>query len=109
MKLLFDHNLSPKLVQRLEDIFPQSLHVRDINMQKAPDLEIWNYAKEHGYTIITKDTDFYQRSVYFGHPPKIIWLKIGNSSVKEIEEYIRSNSISINTFFQKEIESLLVL
>jgi len=78
-------------------------------MQKAPDLEIWNYAKEHGYTIITKDTDFYQRSVYFGHPPKIIWLKIGNSSVKEIEEYIRSNSISINTFFQKEIESLLVL
>ncbi len=109
MKLLYDQNLSPKLTQRLQDIFPESVHVRDLNMQKAKDLEIWNYAKEHGYSIVTKDTDFYQRSIFFGHPPKIILLRIGNASVKEIEEYIRSNSISINTFFQKEIESILIL
>jgi predicted nuclease of predicted toxin-antitoxin system len=46
MKLLFDENLSPKLPNRLSDIFPNSLHVRDVAMKATIDLIVWDYAKD---------------------------------------------------------------
>ncbi|MEX0271938.1 DUF5615 family PIN-like protein [Leptolyngbyaceae cyanobacterium UHCC 1019] len=35
MKLLFDENLSTKLPNCLSDLFPNSLHVRDVGMKAA--------------------------------------------------------------------------
>ncbi len=68
MKLLFDQNLPPRLVKTLEDIFPNSLHVREIAFVEATDTEIWNYAKDYDLTIVSKDTNFQQRSLLLGHP-----------------------------------------
>ncbi|HEX5085273.1 MAG TPA: DUF5615 family PIN-like protein [Blastocatellia bacterium] len=77
MKLLFDQNLSSKLVKSLADLFPDSLHVKDLGMQQTDDRLIWERAKQDGLTIVSKDSDFYQKAVLFGHPPKVIWIKRG--------------------------------
>lgn len=63
MKLLFDQNLSPDLPQKLADIFPDSIHVRNVGMREATDMEIWNYAKQNDFAIVSKDSDFQQRSL----------------------------------------------
>lgn len=68
MKLLFDQNLSPRLPRRLADLYPDSLHVREIGLRKATDTEIWEYAKQSGLAIVSKDADFQQRSLLYGHP-----------------------------------------
>ena len=55
-------------------------------------------AAEKGYTIITKDADFRQRSFLFGPPPKVIWIGLGNCSTKQIAELIRKRVQEIEAF-----------
>ena len=109
MKLLFDQNLSPALPQQLADIFPDSVHIRNIGMRDATDTEIWNYAKENDFTIVSKDSDFQQRSLLYEHPPKFVWLRVGNCPVETIEELLRKHSVSIHTFGLDETKSHLLL
>ena len=109
MKLLFDQNLSPQLTQKLADIFPNSVHIRNIGMRDATDTEIWNYAKQNDFTVVSKDSDFQQRSLLYGYPPKFVWLRVGNCPVKTIEELLRKHSISIHTFGLDEAKSHLLL
>ena len=72
MKLLFDQNLSPRLPRILADIYADSIHVREVGLRDADDSEIWEYAKTNGYAIVSKDSDFQQRSLLRGAPPKFI-------------------------------------
>ena len=109
MKLLFDQNLSPRLSRLLADIYPQSVHVREIGMREADDFEIWEYAKANGYAIVSKDSDFQQRSLLLGAPPKFIWLRVGNCTVKRTEDLLRSYSVAIHTFDLDESKSHLML
>jgi predicted nuclease of predicted toxin-antitoxin system len=78
MKLLFDENLSPKLPNRLSDLFPNSLHVRDVGMKATIDPIVWDYAKDNNLMIVSKDADMHDLSLVFGSPPKVIWLRLGN-------------------------------
>lgn len=71
MKLLFDQNLSHRLVGRLSDIYPESIHVREVGLHDADDLAIWQYAGAHGYAIVSKDSDFQQRSLLHGDTAEI--------------------------------------
>lgn len=91
MKLLFDQNLSFRLPQRLSDIFPNSAHVRTAELDRATDDEIWEYAKQRGYCIVSQDADFAERSRLYGAPPKVIWLRCGNRTPLEIENILRRN------------------
>ena len=91
MKLLFDHHLSPSLVARLADLFPDSDHVWNVGLHDVPDTVVWAYAKEHGFTVVSKDADFSEISMELGYPPKLIWLRIPNWTTDEIEELIRSS------------------
>jgi predicted nuclease of predicted toxin-antitoxin system len=68
MKLLFDQNVSHRLVGRLADIYPDSLHVREVGLRDAGDADIWEYAKRNDFVIVSKDSDFQQRSLLYGHP-----------------------------------------
>jgi len=72
MKLLFDQNLSSALVSRLSDLFPESIHVKNVGVMQSDDGVIWSYAREHGFTTVSKDSDFQQRSLLFGAPPKVV-------------------------------------
>lgn len=90
MRLLFDQNLSYRLLPALEDLFPGSLHVHLLGLAEADDLSIWNYAKEHQLIIVTQDSDYSDWNKLRGAPPKIIWLRCGNASVDQIHSKLRS-------------------
>ena len=68
MKLLYDENLAPSLVEELADIFPESLHVREVGLKAVPDPVVWAYAATAGYMIVSKDADFRQRSFLYAIP-----------------------------------------
>ncbi len=97
------------MVGALADQFPNSSHVNLVGLASATDLEIWAYAREHDFTVISKDDDFRSLSLVNGAPPKVIWLRIGNASTAAIESFIRSALVKIRTFEISAEESLLVL
>jgi predicted nuclease of predicted toxin-antitoxin system len=70
MRLLLDHNLSPKLIDRLADVFADRSHVTLHILDKASDTEVWNFARDNGFTLVTKDSDFYDLSLLRGVPPR---------------------------------------
>jgi len=109
VKLLFDENLSPRLAGVLADIYPGSSHVHQCGLGSTDDSAIWQYAKENGFTIVSKDSDFQEASVLRGHPPKIIWLRAINCSSDEIEDLLRAAAPIITWFIQEGEESCLVL
>ena len=98
MKLLFDENLAPVLVELLSDIYPSSAHIRDIGLKSSPDSELWAHAAQAGYTIVSKDADFRQRSFLYGHPPKVIWIRRGNCSTRRIAALLRERRAEIEAF-----------
>lgn len=109
MRLLFDQNLSPRLTESLQDLFPQSLHVRAAGLGSADDAVVWAYARDHDLTIVTKDSDFRQMSFTFGHPPKVVWIRRGNCSTLEIESLLRDRCDDLLSFHRDEQGSFLAL
>ncbi len=109
MKLLFDNNLSHKLVSSLKDIFPDSTHVRIFGSIRDSDEKIWKYAKENNYTIVSQDDDFNHLSGLYGSPPKLIWLKLGNTTTIKIEKLLRVNFLSIKSFIENPKEDCLII
>jgi len=96
MKLLFDQNLSPKLVKSLEDIFPNSIHVFPLGLDESDDTKVWEYARDNDFTLVTKDADFGDLSILRGFPPKVIWIRRGNCKTSDIEAILRKNFDAIN-------------
>jgi predicted nuclease of predicted toxin-antitoxin system len=84
VRLLLDQNLSPRLLSALRDLYPNSVHVRDVGLGAADDETVWRYAGQHRFVIVSKDADFHERSFVFGHPPKVVWIRRGNCSTDEI-------------------------
>ena len=78
MKLLLDQNLSFRLLEKLEPVYPGSTQVKFVSLDQADDFAIWRFARDNGFTIVTQDSDFHELSLIYGSPPKIIWLKCGN-------------------------------
>ena len=109
MKLLLDENLAPKLAKVLSDIYPGSRHVSECALQSASDQAVWEFAKTNGFVIVSKDSDFEQRSVLRGFPPKVIRVRLGNCSTRDVERVLRDFSVVIHTFYNDAIESILVL
>ncbi len=98
MKMLLDHNLSPRLIGRLADIFADSSHVTYHALDEADDFVVWQFAYDNGFTLVTKDSDFYDLSLLRGFPPKVIWLRIGNCTTSAIEELLRAYQQEISLF-----------
>ena len=109
MKLLFDQNLSPRLCDRLRDIWTDPVHVRTVGLATADDSTIWTYAQRHGFTIVSKDGDFSGRASLYGAPPKVIWLTVGNCSTDEIEWRLREHRERIEAFAFDPDTALLVI
>ena len=109
MKLLFDENLSPRLVQALEPAYPGSTHVRALGLRDATDGAIWELARQEAYAIISKDNDFRQLSFLHGAPPKVIWLSVGNAETEAILRFLRSQRLEIQAFEGDTEASLFVL
>ena len=109
MKLLFDENLSHKLVRLLADLFPGSIHVREVGLKAADDPVVWEYAKNNGLMIVSKDSDMHQRSFVFGYPPKVVWVRLGNCSTSDVERLMRRHFDAIKSFYEDDYASFLSL
>jgi predicted nuclease of predicted toxin-antitoxin system len=109
VKLLFDENLSPRLVDTLSSLYPHSAHVHQCQLGSSEDSAIWDYARANGFTIISKDSDFQERSILFGAPPKVVWLRVKNCTSAEIGAMLRAAFPAIKKFIQDDAETCLIL
>jgi predicted nuclease of predicted toxin-antitoxin system len=109
MKLFFDHNLSPRLVQRLVDLYPSASHIALVGLERASDTLVWTYAQTNDYVIVTKDSDFNDLSVLRGFPPKVIWLQLGNCTTHDLEAALRRNHRAIADFASDPTVGVLVI
>lgn len=109
MKLLLDQNISWKLTEKLQDQFPGITHVKTLLSTAASDHDIWSFAKDNNFAIVTKDDDFEQRSVLEGQPPKVIWIRLGNCRTREIESLLIYSEKIINAFLDDPEKALLPL
>jgi len=98
MKLLFDQNISYRIIKLLSKSFPKSKHISEVGLQDSTDTNIWEYAKSNGYAIVTFDSDYYNLSLIKGCPPKIIWLRIGNATTKKIASTLEEDVELISLF-----------
>jgi len=109
LKLLFDANLSPKLVARLADLFPDLTHVFAAGLgQFTPDLAIWDYARDHGFTIVTADADFVQLVEQRGSPPKVVRIEKCDFRTAAVENLPRRNAIRIAEFERSDLAVLVL-
>ena len=109
MKLLFDENLSPRLIELLAAEFPGSTHPERLSMRGAADAAIWAHARDHGYTIVSKDNDFRQYAFLYGPPPKVLWLAVGNAGTGVIARLLANRTAEILAFAEAPEQSLLVV
>jgi predicted nuclease of predicted toxin-antitoxin system len=109
VSLLFDENLSPRLVPRLRAFFPAADHVESVGLGGQPDLRIWEFARDNGLAIVSKDNDFRQLAFLHGPPSKVIWLAVGNADTSAIGRLLESRVAAIAAFLESGEESLLVL
>ena len=109
MKLLFDENVSHQLAQTLAHVFPGCSHVTSAGLRGTEDRHIWEYARKEGFSIVSKDTDFRERSYVEGAPPKVVWLDVGNAGTKAIEGLLRREHERVKRFGESEESSVLIL
>ena len=98
MKLLIDQNISNRIINKISLKFPSSKHVSDVGLNNSEDSEIWQFAKNEHFIIVTFDSDYYDIALINGCPPKVIWLRTGNLTTNEIADLLLSKSVSINDF-----------
>ena len=109
MKLLFDANLSPALIVHLKLEYPDSAHVRNVSLAAASDVQIWEFARANGFVIVSKDTDFRERSFVEGFPPRVVWLDVGNAGTLEIAALLQKERSRVEHFGTSTETSILVL
>ena len=102
MKLLLDQNLSRKLVPQLQTRYPGSSQVYLLRLHAASDSELWYYARHHGFTLVTKNTDMVDLCVLRGAPPKVLWVRTGNCSTPVVRELLARNADRISRFEQQD-------
>ncbi|MFN6571027.1 DUF5615 family PIN-like protein [Dendronalium sp. ChiSLP03b] len=109
MKLLLDENLSDRIISQITDLYSDSVHVKALALIQSDDVLIWEYARANDFVIVSKDSDFHQRSLLYGHPPKFIYLRVGNCPTSKIIQVLRDNYVMINQFVDAQEQSILVL
>lgn len=105
--ILVDDNLSYRIASLLKETFKGIVHVSNIGLNGADDSLIWEYAANNSLHILTKDKDFNDIQQVKGFPPKIIWLRIGNTSTKEIINNLKEQHIGILSFFNNKTNGIL--
>lgn len=107
MRLLLDQNLSRKLIKQIEDAYPYSCHLTSVLPESSTDREIWLFAEANDFVIVTKDDDFEQRSVLLGHPPKVIWIRLGNCRTADVASLLLNSKNIIHAFGDDKEKSIL--
>jgi len=98
MRLLLDQNLSWRLARSWADLFPGSVHARELHLQEANDAEVWAVAARRDLVVVTRDADFDDATAFPGPPPKVIHLRVGNASTDAIDALVRRQVRAIRVF-----------
>lgn len=106
---LLDQNLSHRLVALLAIEYPGSEHVRIVGLNAADDQAVWQYAALQGLTIVSKDSDFQQRALLYGHPPKVVWIRLGNCTMAAVAVLLRVRQPGLLAFGAEATASFLAL
>lgn len=109
MKLLFDQNISFRLIKRISDFYPNAKQVRESGLENATDNEIFEYAKKNNYAIVSFDSDFCDLNIMRGFPPKIIWIRTGNTTTKNLEIILKNKHELIKTFMKENFGCLEIV
>ncbi len=109
MKLLFDQNLSPHLVNYLSDLYPGSNHVYPLGLDRVSDKEVWEYARREGFLVVTKDADFSDLCMLLGFPPKVVWIRRGNCKTSDIEALLRNHYSDVEALDKDTVMGVLTL
>jgi len=102
MKILFDQNISFRLIKKISQLYPNAKQVRQLGLENQFDIKIWKFAKSNNYTVVTFDVDFIDLINLKGHPPKIIWLKTGNITTDSLAKLFDANFELIRDFIRNE-------
>jgi predicted nuclease of predicted toxin-antitoxin system len=109
VKLLLDENLSRKLIARLAELYPGSVHVSGVDLLASPDREVWNFAGREGFVIVSADSDFYELATSLGPPPKVVWLRSWTHPARDAEHVLRRDAVRITEFAADPELAVLVL
>jgi predicted nuclease of predicted toxin-antitoxin system len=109
VNLLLDENISPRLANRLNLLFPGVTHVREVGLKQADDQQIWGWARDHEFSIITTDADFVALAQRRGWPPKVVHLEQCDFPLRVIEDWLRRSAVRISEFGKNENAGLLSL
>jgi predicted nuclease of predicted toxin-antitoxin system len=109
VRLLLDQNLSHRLVAMLAKEYSGSAHVRDVGLGTADDQVVWTYAAQHGLTIVSKDSDFQQRALLYGYPPKVIWVRLGNCTTAAVAALLSGRHDDLLAFEADPVAAFFVL
>ena len=107
--LLCDQNLSPKLVDRLTEAFPGSVHVSEVGLAQALDRVVSEYARSHDLLLVSKEADFGELGLILGLPPKVVWIRCGNCTTGDIKGLLRDNRDSIEAMAQDAESGVLAV
>jgi len=109
VKLLFDQNISPRILKFLTAELPDCQQVRFAGLEDAADIDIFQYAKKNNYAIVTFDSDFVDLNALLGTPPKIIWINTGNLTTKNVTELILKNTLVIKEYLESDSDEIMEL
>jgi predicted nuclease of predicted toxin-antitoxin system len=98
MKLLFDQNISYRILKKLPVVYSDSSHVTSEGLMNASDLEIWEYARLHQFIIVTQDSDFNDLFLLKGFPPKILWFQTSNLGTDDHALILRNRQSDVLDF-----------
>ncbi len=101
MRLLFDQNISYRVVKQLKSTLPDIVGVKEVGLLDADDFEIWEYARQQNYTVVTFDKDIPTIGSVRGFPPKIIWLRVGNTNNLKLISLITERMTEFQAFIDR--------
>lgn len=87
--LWLDNQLPPALAKWMRATLSiECLPVRDLNLQRASDPQIFTAARLANVVVMTKDADFVGLLEQHGPPPRIILVTCGNTSNERLQRLV---------------------
>ena len=109
MNLLFDQNISPRILKILPQELSDSQQVRFVGLEDSSDFEIFQFARKNDFAIVTFDSDFVDLNAMYGTPPKIVYLNTGNLSTQNTSDLLIDNMLRINHYLESDSDDILEL
>lgn len=106
--LLLDQMLPLRLCSSLKDVLGDITHVKQVGLSESDDADVFAYERKHNLSVVTKDSDFQSLLALNGSPPRVIWIRIGNATVDELESLLRKSAPEIAEFHNTDVACLIL-